>query len=322
MSATFDADHSMHATFDLDGDGRMDAQVDELRSGGLLQSRTSTEFDDTTGSVVRRETMTVYDVDHMNFKVEELVSGVLTTVSDFDAPTLQKQVSSCYGPAPPGDDDTVPCGKTDAQLRQLVHEALENFARCLDNYGGRWTLSQFEVFLLDLTVYVRPIKCFRDPTYYGHAQLANGTLRLNNDMLTCEMESLNFVYSTIVHEMLHFSRGPHEFDSPMGHYGPRAQAYSDPMYACEELCFGTLKTRCSCARCLRTKACDSRCRGLDTCRVDAPDGSPMMSEAVGAYCEKNKTWYATMAACSAADACPKGKSGCKSYSVSCNPACQ
>jgi hypothetical protein len=90
MSATFDADRSMHATFDSDGDGRVDARVDELRADGVLRSRTTTEFDDTTGSVVRRETMTVLDANRMHFKVEELVSGELTTVREFEAPSLQK----------------------------------------------------------------------------------------------------------------------------------------------------------------------------------------------------------------------------------------
>ena len=59
LSAPLDAAGSMHATFDLDGNGKRDALVDEVRAGGLLQSRTATQFDDSNDTVTRRETMTV-----------------------------------------------------------------------------------------------------------------------------------------------------------------------------------------------------------------------------------------------------------------------
>lgn len=323
LSVTLDGAGSLHATFDLDGNGKRDALVDEVRAGGLLQSRTATQFDDANDGVTRRETMTVLDVDHMTFKVEQLVAGELVVVSDFTASTTQNQVSGCYQPRPPGQTDTVGCGKTDAELRTLVHDALASYVSCLSSYGS-WSFAQLEAFVLDdIKTPEMNIECFRDPTYFGQALSARDTLRLNVDMISCANENPTFVNSTIVHEMLHFTRGPHEFDSPSGPYGPRAAAYSDPMRACEELCYGTLKTKCSCARCLGVKACDSRCSGLPSCRVDPADGgAPTMSEAVGAHCPSTNTWFSTMASCGAATGCPGGKSNCKSYSVSCDSSCQ
>lgn len=170
-------------------------------------------------------------------------------MTEFDASTRQRQTLSCYQPAPAGASDTVPCGKTDAQLRALVHDAIASYVSCLSAYGS-FSMAQLEVFLLDdIKTDEMFIECFRDKNYFGEAQSATDTLRLNVDMISgCETSS-SFINSTIVHEMLHFTRGPHEFDNPAGH-GPRAAAYSDPMRACEALCYGTLKTKCSCARCL------------------------------------------------------------------------
>jgi hypothetical protein len=214
-----------------------------------------------------------------------------------------------------------------AAKSDIVHTALKSYTTCLDGYGGGWSLSQLEAFLLDdIKANEMNLSCFRDPTYFGEAQSATDTLRLNVDMLG-GCENAGFVNSTIVHEMLHFTRGPHEFDldGVQGPFGPRAAAYSDPMRACEALCYGdsAVKTKCSCARCLGVKACDNRCAGLPSCRVGSPDGgAPTMSEAVGSHCAATNTWYSTMASCSGASGCPGGKSGCKSYSVSCDPGCQ
>lgn len=324
LEATFGADGSLHADLDLDGDGERDAALDEVRAARRLQTRTMTSYDDANGAVLRRETVRILDAAKQRFTVEALVAGALTTVSDFEASVVQNQTVACYGPrAPVGTPDTAPCGKTDAELRAMVHDALASYSSCLSSYGGTWQLAQLEVFLLDdIKTDEMSIECFRDPSYFGQADSASDTLRLNADLLS-GCEGTSFVNSTIVHEMLHFTRGPHEFDSPSGPYGPRAAAYSDPMRACEELCFGTLKTKCACARCLGTKACDARCSGLDTCRVDPPDGgAATMSEAVGAHCRSTNAWYPTMAQCSSAGACPGGKSGCKSYSVSCDESCQ
>ena len=132
--------------------------------------------------------------------------------------------------------------------------------------------------------------------------------------------------STLFHELLHVTRGPHFDDEvyfndlPQGSIGKLGYTYSDSLRSCEELCFGTIKTRCSCASCLQTKACDSRCSGYASCTVPKPDGGYSMSEAVGALCKTNPpSWHATLAACQGSCSSP---SSCKSMSVSCDPNCK
>jgi hypothetical protein len=111
----------------------------------------------------------------------------------------------------------------------------------------------------------------------------------------------------------------------MGPIGPRARAGADPAYACEALCFGdgSLRNKCSCARCLATTACDTRCGNLPSCKFPTDGGMATASEAVGTLCESNNTWFLTKASCNTAGACPSanGMSSCKSYSVSCDPSC-
>lgn len=322
LDVSLAADGSVHALMDLDGDGTRDADITEIRSNGVLHSRTATRYDSGNGNVIHRETMAISDLDHQHFKVEDLVAGALTVVTEFDAPTRQRQTLSCYQPRPAGTSDTVPCGKSDAALRQLVHAALTSYASCLSGYGT-FTFARFEAFMLDdVKANEMNIECFRDSNYFGEAQSANDTLRLNVDMVS-GCENSTFSTSTIVHEMLHFTRGPHEVEKPAGPYGPRAAAYSDPMRACEELCYGTIKDRCTCARCLGTKACDSRCSSLPSCVFRPDGGAATMSEAVGAHCPGTNTWYSTMAACNSASCTnAAGESTCKSYSVSCNKNCQ
>ena len=97
---------------------------------------------------------------------------------------------------------------------------------------------------------------------------------------------------------------------------------ADPTYGCEGLCARPeTTTRCACARCLGTKACDARCNDLPSCVVwrPTPDGGSkaVMSEAVGALCQG--TWYRTMAACASGCA---AKASCRSFSVSCDKRCQ
>jgi hypothetical protein len=148
------------------------------------------------------------------------------------------------------------------------------------------------------------------------------------------MDNQNFIDSTLFHEVLHQIRGPHdehddELGSERGLFGPRANAYTDSIRGCEELCFGTIKNVCSCAACFRTLACDSRCSSTGSCVAHDPMGTATMSEAVGALCQdpaavpakqKKSTWHTTMMDCESH--CGFGAAQCKSYSLSCDDSCQ
>jgi hypothetical protein len=321
MAVSLEANGSLNAKLDADGDGTLDGEIDEQRANGRLQKRTATVFDQANGDVKKRETLSLVNADTIHFKAEEVENGVLSTLREFDAPNRQKQKAGCYQPRPMGASDTVPCSMTDEQLRARVRSALRRMSTCLTNLGAKWSFDQLELFLLDdIKAGEMNIECFRDPTYAGEALSADDTLRLNEDMLTCD--TADFIDATLVHEMLHFTRGPHEFENPSGNYGPRADTYSDTIRSCEALCFGTLKTRCSCAKCLRTKACDSRCSSFSTCVEKNDAGVAVTSEAVGALCKGANAWFSTMMACQAAGGCSTGASDCKSYSVSCDKSCQ
>ena len=323
VTATPDA---VRAAFDPDGDLKIDYRIAEDWAQGSLVKRESTWLNDTTGAVTQRTTLSAAAGANMRWKVEVLVMGTLTTVYDGDVPSAQRQNLSCYMPAP-GADDTVTCPISDADIRKKLHDALAEFSLCLQNLGAEGVLDrhQLELWVLD-SFYLdkMTIECFQANDYFGEMRLKTNVLRLNVGMLGM-CETPKFTTSTIVHELMHRLRGPHEFENPSGPYGPRAEAYSDPARACEELCFGTLKTKCSCARCLGVKACDPKCSSLRGCKETDDAGMVVSSEAVGARCPANNTWFPTMMACDATGACPRdgnNKSQCKSYSVSCDPNCQ
>jgi len=325
LDLVINSDKSMRAVVDLDGDLKTDFVVAEQWAGEQLTSRISTWFDDTAGSITRRETLTVVNSDTVHWKVEELNStNVLATVTDTDAPSRQNQNASCYMPPPAGTSDTVPCPETDAQLRTRVRDAIEKTSTCLQNIDdSTFSLAQLELWLMEAYILNSvKIECFRDNTYYGQAKLDSYVLRLNVGLLGCDTDG--FVSSTIFHEMLHFSRGPHEFDKDTitGPFGPRANTYTDSAAACEALCYGTLKTKCSCAKCFNTKACDKRCSTFAACAEKNDAGMYTTSEAVGARCKGDNKWFATMSGCTAAGACTKGGGDCRSYSLSCDKSCK
>jgi len=118
----------------------------------------------------------------------------------------------------------------------------------------------------------------------------------------------NWQRSTLFHELEHLSEPPH--DPTIEDQAGDAVWEVDPVYACESMCFNPTATKCSCATCLKAKACDSRCSTLKAC-------NPQMG--AKCLCPDRKKWYDTFAQC-AVD-CPSGIScwwaTCKNYDVSC-----
>lgn len=113
----------------------------------------------------------------------------------------------------------------------------------------------------------------------------------------------DFVASTMCHELMHFSAlGLHD----PALEGNLRRGEMDPVYACEELCgfsgLGGGPTKCHCATCLETVACDPRCEPYREC-------DPQM----GAICPcpARHFWYPTYTQCKTE--CPSGLS-CFGYS--------
>jgi hypothetical protein len=112
------------------------------------------------------------------------------------------------------------------------------------------------------------------------------------------------------HEMLHLHFGAH---NPLV-TGTSRQTEIDQTYACASLCFTfnpAQKTRCSCARCLGTSKCDSRCTAYLDCNADMGGWCP---------CPCKLKFYSSLSSC-AVD-CPSGLCcfgfQCRGYDAFCS----
>lgn len=331
------ADGALDLTIGGGPEDRFLAHLTETYAGDRIQKQELTRTNLSSGLLVERRTLTSNDANTVHFKRERLRDGVLTTVADFDAPALQRQpATGCYMPAPAGPSDVVACSDEFKQkVRSRLKTAIERGVACFDKYEEGASYEQFRLFLFyenyasDLEV-----ECFQSDKYVGEMDVGRRgpRLRVNVQMFDCE--SVDSADSTLFHEVLHQLRGPHdkhdnELSSDRGPFGPRANAYTDSIRGCEALCFGTIKTACSCAACFDTDTCDSRCANLGSCVTRDPMGQAQMSEAVGALCmdpaevpadKKKSTWHTTLTDCESH--CTFGAGQCKSYSVSCDDDCQ
>ncbi len=118
----------------------------------------------------------------------------------------------------------------------------------------------------------------------------------------------NWQRSTLFHELEHLSEPPH--DPTIEDQAGDKNWEVDPVYACESMCFNPAATKCSCATCLKTKVCSSRCSALGEC-------NPQLG--AKCLCPSRQKWYNTFALC--AVECPSGLAcfsyTCKNYDVSC-----
>ncbi|MDB4975122.1 MAG: hypothetical protein JWN48_3463 [Myxococcaceae bacterium] len=331
LEQTFADDGAMEIVFNPDGDEVIDGHFSETYAGDRIARQELTRFNKANGAVVERRTLSAVDAKTVHWKVERMSDGALTTVSDFDAPSLQNQNIACYTPPPAGPSDTIPCTDEQKQaVREKLKAAIDRGLTCFDKYEDGASIEQLRIWLFAKRYADSlEVECFQSNTYVGQMDIGSKgpKLRINPQLFTCE--SADFVDSTLYHEVLHQVRGPHDaydndFEGLAG-FGPRANAYTDSIRGCEELCFGTkYKNACSCAACFQTGTCDSRCGSLGGCVVRDPMGTATMSEAVGALCRDpahtKSTWHSTMMDCQ--DHCAFGAAQCKSYSVSCDDSCQ
>ncbi|MBK7865461.1 MAG: hypothetical protein IPJ65_44055 [Archangiaceae bacterium] len=317
---------------DSDFDGFAEDQTTETLDATGLSKQENVRFSPSTKAVLRRSTMTRVNATTVHFKDERTVSGTLTTVADFDAAALQKQSGTCAftGPLPNEPDQVVAC-PDEAAIRAQLLASLNQGITCMLGAGiddvSRLINLRQQLSKVDIT-------CFKNRGYAAAVDVSRPggriPLRYNADLGTCMMD---FQLGTLFHELIHLIQGPH--DSDLEHLLDQSMnvdaeqyAYLDRMRSCERLCFGTLKTRCACAVCFQTGACDQRCGRYNNCVKRVPNDAGMnvavMSEAVAAVCQSDTSpgvgeVYKTMTECRSN--CGAG-STCKSKSVSCDPNCQ
>ncbi len=311
---------------ELDGSGRMLRQVVREFSEGRL----SLEVE-----------QTAVGTDQIRSVARAGRNGATELI--WDTTGSAKMFSPVCGPLRSGTPDSQVRDCTATELAQIQEEllgGLEQGKACIERVeeGSTPDLGAIDGLVERVKKKEGAIKCYTGGESAGYisrnssgpGSALGATLNVNVGMLSlCDS---SFRRSTLFHEMLHLVRGPHDeadeqvFELPAGAIGPLTAALTDPIRACEELCFGdpARVTRCMCAKCLGTKACDDRCRGLPSCVVRNAAGVAVSSEAVGSMCYdpsgvNSPSWHGTHMACTSV--CSGGRT-CKSYSVSCDDNCK
>jgi hypothetical protein len=333
------SDHGSRLEIDRNGDGFLESVTIEDFDGDGFLNRVSTYFSETTGQIQKRQTVHRVDADTLRWTEEVQVDGALKVVKDENGRAEMKAQKTtngaCYGH---GGHWDMPCTQEEKdKIRKYLLEMLPQAQKCLRR--ARWGENKgLPGSGKDMSVLEHHIKgqaqqllthCFEGDDAFASMEgiskdiFGTKVLSVNAAMLRCETP--NFIKGKLFHEVLHITRGQHDEDvvNLGDKMSDEAYTYSDPMRACDELCFGEIKTKCSCAVCLDTLACDPVCSDLPSCRKDDANGFPIMSEAVGSVCKMpggiqgGTHWNATYAACEST--CKGGT--CKTFSVSCSPAC-
>lgn len=330
---TIDLNGTTLGEIDDDGNASIDVQTEEVvDSANVLQRSVRTRF--VTAPLVaprlaERLTITRISPTRLSLTHERQEGSSLQVVRAFDYEPRQKACSFANTP-----DTDVPCMPLDkAEVTARMVAGLAKGVSCMkkgDLKTGETLDAVGKAFArgFELTCYVGN---------ETEAQVDTGTFKADGKIQLYVNRGLlepgcdpNRVASTLFHEAMHLVIGGHDPYDDIAKPNALANDNSDPVRACEALCFGAAPTRCNCAVCLGAKACDPRCAGLAKCVVRPPDGGQaVMSEAVGAECRNPAyagamgsspgTWHTTMMDCRSS--CAHGSTQCKSKSVSCDPSC-
>jgi hypothetical protein len=335
---------SQRLEIDSDGDGYLEAvMVRRFDSMGLLQQVISF-FGMSDGLVTERRTLQPVSSDSVRWIEEKLVSGTLVVLRDVTVPALMETV---------GDGAPITCRAAGsrsvqctpehlAKIEKLLKQALKKGKKCLDegldnNSAGGATDRKILEHLIKTRAKNITRTCFEDPKILAQIHLGQPdsdpygpkTMDVNIGHLDCDSDAR--IQSTLFHEMLHISRGPHDGPadealfklSKEGKLPYEKFVLTDSIRACEAYCFEGFNDRCTCAACFRVKNCDAPCKDKPPCDTPDFDGGYLMTQAVGTLClmppgmESGTRWFNTLAACKSS--CPFGK--CISYGTSCNSAC-
>lgn len=133
--------------------------------------------------------------------------------------------------------------------------------------------------------------------------------------------------ATLFHEMLHIDpRFDHRTALEEASGKACKLAITDRLYACEAMCFSPEPDRCQCTRCLSpeaaapTKEACEKCADQPACpgrQEPGPNGgSVSISSAIGAWCDRTKTFCDTKAECDSE--CPVK---CQQIKATCDASC-
>lgn len=327
---------------DEDGDGRIEVVMRGLYDSEGMVEQVITFFALSNGAVNERRTMKRIDANTIRWVEEKRISGALVITRDQVAPAVMEERieldGDCYKP---GYRKVTCTAEQHAEIQKQLKEALKKGRDCLerakdipDERGAK------DRHVIDHLIKTRANnivrECFEGSGKYAHIDNVEPgsdptgphTMGINVGLLACQ--SSIRIQSTLFHEMLHISRGPHGNESgdlqklfEEGKMTREQWNVVDPMRACQTYCFEEVRNRCTCAACFQTLECDPACEKEAACDQQNQDGTWKLTQAVGALCkmpagmESGTHWNRTLAACQAT--CAFGT--CTSYGLACNTAC-
>ena len=281
----------------------------------------------------------------VDVKTEELVDGALVTTRSVRAPLLQEACNPAQKKPPP---PTPPSGAFSGNTRactgaeldaitKLISTALQKGSGCLYAAGLRAQSDQL------LRTYLRNearFDCTDDAKLElwaanetGYMRFFPGKIRLIFfSQLFSQPQA--FQEGTVGHELFHFF-DVHDPDLEAAASESQLQM-SDPVYACEQLCFGDKPNTCHLAACQqkklstswKNKRCDGTVNRDDVYKIEKARGdgvsiaSCTSGQQVGALC-RSKTNGAEVQFCTTEAECATACGGsCESKSLSCLPDCR
>lgn len=232
-------------------------------------------------------------------------------------PTTPPKPASPFPPPP----HEVACTPDQLQkLESLLVKATTGGAACMEGAGMKDI--RFRL-LRQMATTSFDFKCTDDPTFvaandggYGNIFAGRALLWINPILFTAvEGEQT----ATLYHELMHFFAG-HDHDvEALADYSTNL-AYTDQVYACEQLCFSKKANTCHLAACQKKKICN-----VNKTTFENATGKTLEScwsgHQVGALCRKGfgeRQWCTTKSECDAA--C--GGQECESKSLSCDDDCR
>ncbi len=320
---------------------------------GFFEHRIATTYETSSvqetygpGNVlVARTTATVVSGGkRMDVKTEVLRDGSLVTIDASNVSVIQPL---CYPPqnrpsevTEAGPDDstqTRPCTPAESkQFNDAVGQAVVKETGCL-HAAGHTEIA--DVVLKHVVHDEIKLECSDD---YSEGQWAAANDRGYRDMFPGKSRILvsgkGFtpdLVSTLGHEFSHFGMSHFqelEAAGTVNGFVQKELSLSDPVYACEAACFSPTATLCNLAACMgkTMSSVKGNCKGTlttdDIQRFQQARGSSLgactTGHQVGALCQNvgggpQVMLCTTQAECNVACGLP-----CKSYSLSCDPACR
>lgn len=326
---------------DYDGDGFDESRLEVVYGKKAVREEHAAGSD----QIVERTTSTIApEGGVVEAKTEQLVDGQLVVTRTVTAPMLQESCNPVQKKPPP---PTPPKGAWEGptracttqerdQISKLISTALQKGTGCLFAAGMRAQSDQV------LKTYIRNearFDCTDDAKLEmwaanesGYMNFFPGKIRLIffSGLFS---QSQGFQEGTVGHELFHFFD---VHDPEMEKAATEDQLrMSDPVYACEYLCFGSKPTTCHLAACQQKKlstgwkgkSCQGNLKQDDVYKIEKARGDGVSIQScsggfqVGALCRGNAQgdiqFCTTEAECNAACGSP-----CESKSLSCLPDCR